>query len=245
MIRSRPLALAVVLGCALVVTAPATAHAQHRGGGGDGGGHICGHVGVHGGGHAMPALHSAFRPGPFSLGGNRFFGFGFPSFGFGYPRYGYGFGYGLGYGYIPPYGYPGYGFGFGYPSFGYGYYRPYGIGLGPYGSAFNPFAPSLAPVITTSALWPAPNGAAPEQLGPPAPAKVEVIVPDPLAEVFFDGQKTNRTGTMRVYDTPTLTPGKTYSYQVRAHWTQDGRTIDQQRTVIVSAGATTVVNFKQ
>jgi uncharacterized protein (TIGR03000 family) len=235
MIRSHLRALAVVLGCALVVTAPATARAQHRGGG-HMGGHVGGHTSGHAGIHVAPATHFAHPAAFFSRGGNRFFGFGNPGFrfGFGFPRYGLGLGYA--------------GYGFGYPFFGYGYYSPfvgYGVGLGPNGTPFDPFAPTLGIDGIASALEAMPNGAAPPPMGPAAAAKVEVIVPDPAAEVFFDGQKTNRTGTMRVYDTPTLTPGKTYSYQVSAHWTQDGRSIRQQRTIFVNAGGTAVVNFRQ
>jgi uncharacterized protein (TIGR03000 family) len=74
---------------------------------------------------------------------------------------------------------------------------------------------------------------------------VEVLLPDPNAEVLFDGQKTTLKGSRRVYPTPNLAPGRTYWYRVRASWMQDGQPVHQERTVFVKAGGTTVVNFGQ
>jgi uncharacterized protein (TIGR03000 family) len=74
-------------------------------------------------------------------------------------------------------------------------------------------------------------------------ANVRVIVPDPQARVWFDGSLTSQTGTDRLYHTPYLTVGSTYRYQIRASWAKDGREVSQERTVSVTPGQTTLVDF--
>jgi uncharacterized protein (TIGR03000 family) len=74
-------------------------------------------------------------------------------------------------------------------------------------------------------------------------ANVRVILPDPQARVWFDGSLTSQTGTDRRYHTPSLTAGSTYSYQIRASWMADGREVSQERTVSVTPGRTTSVDF--
>jgi uncharacterized protein (TIGR03000 family) len=44
-------------------------------------------------------------------------------------------------------------------------------------------------------------------------------VPLALADVVFNGKLTTSTGKDRVFTTPELTPGKTYTYTVTANWT--------------------------
>jgi uncharacterized protein (TIGR03000 family) len=55
------------------------------------------------------------------------------------------------------------------------------------------------------------------------------------AEVWFDGKKTRQSGTLRHYFSPPLTPGKTYSYDVRVRWTKDGRSAEEKRHLRVQA----------
>ena len=82
----------------------------------------------------------------------------------------------------------------------------------------------------------------------PAPAvndyaNIRVIVPDPQARVWFDGNATSQTGTDRLFHSPLLTIGSTYSYQIRASWMQGGREVTQEKTVSATPGQTTVVDF--
>ena len=42
---------------------------------------------------------------------------------------------------------------------------------------------------------------------------------------------------MREFDSPPLTPGKQYSYEVKAQWEENGRPVTQTQEVDVSAGA--------
>ena len=87
-----------------------------------------------------------------------------------------------------------------------------------------------------------------EYYAPPAPivadyANIRVIVPDPQARVWFDGSGTTSTGTDRLFNSPSLTIGSTFSYQIRASWIQGGKEVTQERTVSVTPGQTVVVDF--
>jgi uncharacterized protein (TIGR03000 family) len=90
---------------------------------------------------------------------------------------------------------------------------------------------------------------------PPAAAGVEappatgddtatIILTVPAdAEVYFDGAETTQTGTERVYGTPPLGKGTTYSYSIRAVWTEQGRPVERTRRVSFRAGAQVRADF--
>ena len=63
------------------------------------------------------------------------------------------------------------------------------------------------------------------------------------ADVWFDGDATKQQGEWRAFASPPLTPGKDYSYDVRARWTVGGKTVDQTRTVVVHANDKVEVDF--
>ncbi len=71
----------------------------------------------------------------------------------------------------------------------------------------------------------------------PAPATVDVTVPAEDVELWFNGVKMQQTGLKRQFVTPDLTPGKTFTYQLRAKWSDSVRQYDVTRTVAVQAGA--------
>jgi uncharacterized protein (TIGR03000 family) len=73
-------------------------------------------------------------------------------------------------------------------------------------------------------------------------ANLTLVVPA-SAEVFFDDTPTTQTGTERVYVTPPLEVGKTFTYSVRVRWQENGKTVEQTRTVDVSAGGNVRVDF--
>lgn len=73
-------------------------------------------------------------------------------------------------------------------------------------------------------------------------ATLDVRVPAD-AEVWFNGYRTSLQGTTRGFTTPALEPGKTYAYQVRARWTENGMPVEQTRQVQVRAGERTTVAF--
>jgi uncharacterized protein (TIGR03000 family) len=84
--------------------------------------------------------------------------------------------------------------------------------------------------------------------GPPPPpdgtAAVGVHVP-PDAEILFNGNPTKQKGEFREFVTPTLTPGQTFQYDIRARWKENGQDVDETRTVTVQANKRSVVDFAQ
>jgi uncharacterized protein (TIGR03000 family) len=51
------------------------------------------------------------------------------------------------------------------------------------------------------------------------------------AEVWFDGKTTRQTGTVRHFNSPPLQPGKSYVYELRVRWQQNGKPVEQTRRV--------------
>jgi uncharacterized protein (TIGR03000 family) len=80
---------------------------------------------------------------------------------------------------------------------------------------------------------------------PPAPpvcqdnlARIRLCVPAG-ARVWIDGQETTQTGTDRTFESPPLTPGKEFTYNVTAKWCcPDGKEVVRTRQVDVQANAT-------
>jgi uncharacterized protein (TIGR03000 family) len=74
------------------------------------------------------------------------------------------------------------------------------------------------------------------------PATVILSVPAD-AEVWFDGAATSQEGTERTFRTPPLAKGGHYHYTLRARWTEDGKPVDESRTVSVRAGEQVRLRF--
>jgi uncharacterized protein (TIGR03000 family) len=77
---------------------------------------------------------------------------------------------------------------------------------------------------------------------PEQPARIDVEVPG-QAKVFCDGIKTNLTGTLRQFITPALSPGREYSYLLRAEWKEGERTVSRDKRVAFHAGDRVTVSF--
>jgi uncharacterized protein (TIGR03000 family) len=74
------------------------------------------------------------------------------------------------------------------------------------------------------------------------PATLTVLLPaDALLKV--DGVATNMKGDTRTFESPPLTPGKKYSYVLKASWTEKGKLVEREEKVRVAAGIVSVVNF--
>jgi uncharacterized protein (TIGR03000 family) len=73
-------------------------------------------------------------------------------------------------------------------------------------------------------------------------AHIRLIVPAG-ARVWFGNAATQQTGTVRDFDSPELTPGKDYSYEVKVRWTENGKEVTRTREVAVSAGLSATVDF--
>jgi uncharacterized protein (TIGR03000 family) len=125
----------------------------------------------------------------------------------------------------------------------YNYYPGFGLNVPlnrsyPPGGSYRTPPPPL-PTGLPSMFYPTP------QLTYPAPIVVEVIVPDAAAEVVFDGTATDQAGTSRRFQSPPLPMGKTYQYEVRARWQENGAEQGRTRIIPVQAGQRVVVDFTQ
>lgn len=74
-------------------------------------------------------------------------------------------------------------------------------------------------------------------------ACVRVIVPSPDAILRLDDTVMPQRGTTRLFLTPPLENGKTYSYMITASWLDNGRRVTQQRKVRFRAGQQAQVDF--
>jgi len=63
------------------------------------------------------------------------------------------------------------------------------------------------------------------------------------ATVWLEGKETSQKGTDRLFVSPALAPGQDYIYDVHARWTENGREVDQTRSVRVRAGSKVKVDF--
>jgi uncharacterized protein (TIGR03000 family) len=127
------------------------------------------------------------------------------------------------YGYGSYYGYP-YSYGYGY---GPGYLPSGGIIYSSYDRMYPPLDPYQQPLIDQTSDY----------------ASVQITVPSATAEIWFDGKKTTSQGLRRDFVTPELTPGKSFTYEVRAKWTENNQEFDQTKTLTVMAGRRTVFAF--
>jgi uncharacterized protein (TIGR03000 family) len=181
-----------------------------------------GHGGGHGGGGHGGGGHGGFAGGH---GHGGFGGHGFGGRGFG------GFYGGWGYG----------GWDWGYPYAG-GYYGGYDGGY---------YAPIYRPVPYYNYDLYVPGTGYQSYYPPDATygrandntASIEVLVPA-NAKLWFDGKETSQTGPDRFFATPALEPGKTFTYEVRATWTDsNGQPVTRTREVQVQANRPVLVSF--
>jgi uncharacterized protein (TIGR03000 family) len=106
-----------------------------------------------------------------------------------------------------------------HPFFGYGSSRMSGGHYHPY----HGYIPHLARI--------------PQDEKPPPDLMAHLILRVPAdAELWFNGTKISAEGTVRKYASPPLTPGRRYTYSIRAQWQKNGQTIKATREVHVKAG---------
>jgi uncharacterized protein (TIGR03000 family) len=151
-------------------------------------------------------------------------------------------------------GYPGYGGGWGgwggYYPVGYSYasnwvypYRVYGYGPYAFG---NPAAAGYSSYYFPAETRPE-QGVAPvayEEEARDNEAHLLVHVP-PDAELWFDDKPTRQRGPDREFNSPPLTPGRNYHYDVRARWMENGKPVEATRTVRVRANDRKEVDMTQ
>jgi uncharacterized protein (TIGR03000 family) len=241
-----------------------------HGGGGHGGGMHAGGFGHGYGGIGYGGIHhagigyygrgtglGAYGRGSFGIGSfYPYYGLGFGlGYGLGMTYGGYGLGYGLGY---PYYGY-GLSFGGGYPyygsAYGYGGYPYYGSAYGygsypyyrgsyGYGSYYpNAYGGMSSYIPSTlqsySNYYPSANQQKPRK---DDMAHLLVIVPE-NAELWFNDTKAKQTGSQREFVSPKLTPGKRYSYEIKACWDDKGKMVEQIRKAHIQANSWQTIDF--
>lgn len=74
-------------------------------------------------------------------------------------------------------------------------------------------------------------------------ARVEVIVSDPNAELYIQGQRMPGIGTTRSFTSPDLEQGKAFHYTITVKNTSNRLMSEDTRTVMVRAGAQVEVDF--
>jgi len=158
--------------------------------------------------------------------------------GYGYGRYGMWDGYG-GYPYGRPY--RGFSVNFGSP----GYYASPGYFSSPgYYSSGPMIYSSGSPVISSgSGVYDSGRSFDAGMQLSGSEAVVHVTLPDANAEVWIEGQPTQQRGMNRVFISPPLESGKTYSYTLKATWNENGRQVTREKTIDFQPGAQQVVNF--
>jgi len=65
----------------------------------------------------------------------------------------------------------------------------------------------------------------------------------PSAEIWFEGEKTSQTGSLRQFTSPPIDSDRECTYTIRARWTEGGREVDRTRSVSFHAGDQLTVNF--
>jgi uncharacterized protein (TIGR03000 family) len=142
--------------------------------------------------------------------------------------------------------------GWGYPYYGWGWSSPYYTwGTGLYGAYYPYYSSSLDAGHYYSMYEPVydygyfPNYGYRSSVTTVADDTAHIIVylPDPDAEVWFDGQAISEPGTVRDFELPALAPIRDYVYEIRARWTEGGKTVDRTQRIHVQAGHEVTVNF--
>jgi uncharacterized protein (TIGR03000 family) len=136
-------------------------------------------------------------------------------------------------------GWDGWGWGYG----GYGYAPLVGYAYSPVYSGWGWGAPSYSagafssPGMTRSSYYnPAMNN-------PARAARLIVHLP-PQASLTIDDYPTMSRSDTRVFTTPPLEPGKTFTYTLRGEINRDGRFVRQTKTVEVKAGEVSDVTLR-
>jgi uncharacterized protein (TIGR03000 family) len=142
-------------------------------------------------------------------------------------------------------------FGIYYSSPGYGwgtpYYRDYGYSYYPrsgyyWSPSYSYWSPNYS---TAQAYYPESSYQSnyPQQTTSQQ-GHLIVQVPNANAEIWVNGNAMPQRGTTRHFYSPALEPGYTYSYEVRARWTQDGQQMNETRTVRFQPGQQVTVDFR-
>jgi uncharacterized protein (TIGR03000 family) len=56
------------------------------------------------------------------------------------------------------------------------------------------------------------------------------------ARIWIESEATSQSGPDRYYMSPSLAPGREYTYHIRVQWNENGKTVERNREVKVQAG---------
>ncbi len=123
---------------------------------------------------------------------------------------------------------------------GWGYAPPaiYGYPPAVYGTVTPPAPPEKTPQPIEQPKEKKEDKPAEKKMG----ANLKFVLPAE-AKLYVDGQLTTPSGTERVFATPPLLPGQLYYYDVKAELNVHGRTVTEEKRVIVQAGANITETF--
>jgi uncharacterized protein (TIGR03000 family) len=74
-------------------------------------------------------------------------------------------------------------------------------------------------------------------------ALLRVHLPTDAKLFFGKTAATGQGGSMRLFRSPSLDPSSNYQYDLRAQWTENGRTVERTRTVPIHANDVVNVDF--
>lgn len=72
-----------------------------------------------------------------------------------------------------------------------------------------------------------------------------VLMPTADAQVWFENRATTQQGMERSFQSPPLEPNQTFTYSIKARWTENGQAVNRERRVNVQAGQSITVNFRE
>ncbi|HEX4132154.1 MAG TPA: TIGR03000 domain-containing protein [Pirellulales bacterium] len=89
----------------------------------------------------------------------------------------------------------------------------------------------------------APEESVPDKQAIPSESLLLNVKVPPTAVVYVNGKRTQLTGAQRTFMTAHVTPGQTYSYEVRAEWKENNRPVTRTEIVAIAAGQRRSVAF--
>jgi uncharacterized protein (TIGR03000 family) len=126
-----------------------------------------------------------------------------------------------------------------YRNWAYGYYpgMTYSYATVPSYTQSNypPYAPTTG-IVPSSYESTAPNRGENTVL-------LHLFVPTPDTRLWIQDQQMQQTGTERLFYSPPLEPGKTYTYTIKATWRDGDREVNRTQEVTVKAGEEKTVRF--
>jgi len=122
-----------------------------------------------------------------------------------------------------------------------GTYAPAAPAVPGYAQNIAPAAPGYAQTIAPAAPGYAQTYA---PAAPVAPApRVQVVVPNPEAQLVIGGAKMESLGMVRMFELPPVEQGKSDTYKVTATWVENGSMMTDVRKVAVTTGSVASVDF--